>query len=329
MPISSILFFSCLILGTLTSLTAPRWLIAWLGIEINLLSFIPLITLHALEPHTTKTSAACKYFIAQATGSILFLLAPALWITTWSPLAPSLILLALITKAGIAPIYQWFPSTISSLSWLSRSVLLTWQKLTPLLILFTADFPTAIITPLIALSVVNCLVGALNGLAQTQLRPLLAFSSIAHIGWMLALSAVSPTAAISYLFCYIFMVLPLLGTFAARRTISPKTLPSLKSLSVSQHNMSALLLLNLAGLPPLGGFCLKAASLGLLTSFPLASLFLILSSVITLGFYINLTLLSLITTFESLQPANTTYNYSLLNATIIIISLPCLPLLLF
>ena len=334
MPISSILFSSSLILGTLTSLSAPNWLIAWLGIEINLLSFIPLITFHALGPLTDKTNAACKYFIAQATGSILFLLAPAVWTTPWASLSPVFIILSLITKAGMAPIFQWFPSTLASLNWFSASILLTWQKLTPLLILFNADLPPTITTPLLLLRSLNALTGAINGLAQTQLRPLLAFSSIAHIGWILALSSVSPSAATGYLFSYIIMILPLLSLFTSSRASSPKTLPSLKALSPIQLFLSAILLLNLAGLPPLGGFCLKAASLAILRPiFPVISLILILSSVATLGFYINITLLSLITSFESLSPIKST---TTLTSTFILslgplslIALPILPLLLF
>lgn len=115
----------------------------------------------------------------------------------------------------------------------------------------------------------------------------------------------SSSAATGYLLCYILIVAPLLVLFSFGRTTSPKTLPSLKALSPTQLSISALLLLNLAGLPPLGGFCLKAASLAILAPvFPLISLILILSSVATLGFYINITLLSLITSFETLTPIN-------------------------
>lgn len=130
------------------------------------------------------------------------------------------------------------------------------------------------------------------------------------------------------------MVFPLLILLLRGRTSSPKTIPCLKKLSPTQLAISALLLLNLAGLPPLGGFCLKAARLSILSPFyPLVSLILILSAVATLGFYINITLLSLITTFESLTPLNTVNNHSIhlvvATATIRAIALPALPLFLF
>lgn len=331
MPISSILFSSTLILGTLTSLTAPNWFIAWLGIEINLLSFIPLITFHLTGPSADKTSGACKYFIAQATGSILFLLAPAIWITDWNSLSPIFIFLALMTKAGMAPIFQWFPSTIASLPWLSASLLLTWQKLTPLLILFSLELNSTLLPILLILSILNTLIGALYGLAQTQLRPLLAFSSIAHIGWILAVSTISSPAARGYLFAYILIVLPLLAIFVGSRTISPKTIFILNSISPTHRALVTTLMLNLAGLPPLGGFCLKAASLSLLiTTTPLVPLVLIASSVITLGFYVHISLLTVISTQDSPAPKSITpipINSFLALATYSALTLPAFPIL--
>lgn len=332
MPISSLLFTSTLIFGTITSLTAPNWLIAWLGIEINLLSFIPLISFHPISPSADKTSAACKYFLAQATGSVLLLLAPTIWLTQWDKLTPIFFLLALMTKAGIAPIYQWFPSTIASLRWPSASILLTWQKLTPLLLLFNLDLPSSITFPLLIIATANSLIGAINGLAQTQLRPLLAYSSIAHIGWIIAISCISSPAANGYLFGYILMISPLLLLFLSRRASSPKTTAILKIISPPILGATALLLLNLAGLPPLGGFSLKAVSLSLLTpSSPLIALILILSSVATLGFYINITLISLISSFQSITPHThlpTHISWTLRLAILAAAALPIFPLLL-
>lgn len=332
MPISSILFTSTLVLGTITSLTAPNWLIAWLGIEINLLSFIPLISYHPINPSTDKTTAACKYFLAQATGSVLFLLGPATWLTPWDKLGPIFLLLALITKAGIAPMFQWFPSIIASLSWTSALILLTWQKLTPLLLLFHLDLPKSITTPIILISVINTLVGAINGLAQTQLRPLLAFSSIAHMGWIFSISPISTPAATGYLIAYIIIVAPILFLLLNGRVTSPKIIPTLKKLAPTQLGLVTLLLLNLAGLPPLGGFCLKGVRLALLAnSYPIITLILILSSVATLAFYIHLALLTIVTSFQTLIPSpapSPIFNLVLSLRTFSATTLPILPLIL-
>lgn len=143
----------------------------------------------------------------------------------------------------------------------------------------------------------------------------------------------STRAATGYLFCYIIIVLPLLLILLNSRSTSPKTIPCLKTLSPTQLTISAVLLLNLAGLPPLGGFCLKAARLAILAAnAPLISLTLIISSVATLGFYINITLLILITPFESTTPSLTSPPYSsrlVFTAILGALALPAIPLLLF
>lgn len=143
----------------------------------------------------------------------------------------------------------------------------------------------------------------------------------------------SRTAATGYLLCYVIMVLPLLLILLNSRSTSPKTIPCLKTLSPAQLAMSATLLLNLAGLPPLGGFCLKAARLAILaSSAPLVSLVLIISSVATLGFYINITLLTLISPFESAAPSLVKPPYSrrlVIAGTLGALALPAIPLVLF
>lgn len=150
---------------------------------------------------------------------------------------------------------------------------------------------------------------------------------------MLAISTISSPAAIGYLISYIFIVSPLLFLLLNGRTSSPKTISTLKKISPTQLAIAALLLLNLAGLPPLGGFCLKAVRLTFLVSaYPLASFVLILSSVATLGFYIHVTLLAIITTFQTLTPLSAPsplFNLVLGLGTLRSAALPIIPILMF
>jgi NADH-ubiquinone oxidoreductase chain 2 len=61
-----------LIGGILISISANSWLGAWIGLEINLISFIPLIS---SQENIFTTEASLKYFIIQALASstLLFL----------------------------------------------------------------------------------------------------------------------------------------------------------------------------------------------------------------------------------------------------------------
>lgn len=120
----------------------------------------------------------------------------------------------------------------------------------------------------------------------------------------------------------------------AGRARSPKTIPTLKKLSSSHLIITTILLLRLAGLPPLGGFSVKAARLSILSpSYPIICLILILSSAASLGFYIHVVLLALITSIESLspQPPYPVKNNFVLAMAVILIRalLPAIPILMF
>lgn len=127
-----------------------------------------------------RAEARSKYFLAQTTGSALFLFAPTVWFTSLSVLANGGLLVGLLTKVGRAPMHQWFPATAAGLSWSIVFLLITWQKVGPLMLVFTLVRPTVFFFSLFA--VIRVFLGGLGGLNQTQIRPLIAYSSIAHIG---------------------------------------------------------------------------------------------------------------------------------------------------
>lgn len=250
---SSTIFLITLTSGTLICISSPQWLFAWIGLEVNLLSFIPLILQTQIFQ---ETEAAIKYFLVQALGSGLLLLGrltnliPQFFLDSIN--VPSLIILtSLLIKIGAAPLHYWFPGVISSLSWPLCIILTTWQKIAPLLILSLLSAPTTFILPLLA--ILGAVVGGLGGINQIQIRPLLAYSSVGHIGWILASLWINQSRTILYLSLYI--------------TISVALITSLWSSSLFIRNVSnitqlppllllrtIILLLSLGGLPPFLGF---------------------------------------------------------------------------
>ena len=70
---SSLLFLGGVIVGTVLRVSASSWSVAWLGLELNLFSFLPLII---MGKGGRSAEGAGKYFIAQVCGSVLFLFAP-------------------------------------------------------------------------------------------------------------------------------------------------------------------------------------------------------------------------------------------------------------
>ncbi len=325
-----LLFSSTLIMGTTISLSATQWIYVWLGLELNLLSFIPMIT--SFKSSQTA-EGRIKYFLPQAIGSGLLLLGGI--ITTHSSILVStntsllIILFALLLKLGVAPLHFWFPRVITNLSWPICLTLSTWQKVAPLLILI--HLANSSFAPV--LWVVRCLralVGGVGGINQTHLRPLLAYSSIGHIGWVTAVAPVSYTTATLYFSTYLILItsimypLCLLPLNKANQASSLLTAPKTFTLII------IITLLSLGGLPPLTGFIPKLIALQTLTSQnqTILPLVLILGSLINLRYYLNLffnlSLQSILT-----KPKEIKHNYPILPTIILAtLSLSLIPLML-
>lgn len=90
-------------------------------------------------------------------------------------------ILSMLLKLGIAPFHSWLPHVISSISWTICMILATIQKIAPirlLVIITPKDFSFLLVISVAA----STIVGGVGGINQTQIRSLIAYSSIGHIG---------------------------------------------------------------------------------------------------------------------------------------------------
>nr|VFU78604.1 NADH dehydrogenase subunit 2 [Proasellus margalefi] len=276
------MFMSTLLLGIVIMLSSKTWFSVWLGLEINLLSFLPII----LFSTPSGSEGGLKYFLIQALGSLLILQTSVSW-----PLAPSphlFFTLPIILKLGAAPLHFWLPEVTKTLPWRANMILLTLQKTGPLYLLASVSLTHKL--PILIASVFSTVVGSLGGLNELDLRKLMAFSSISHMGWMFVGMALTQTHWVLYFSTYIITSLTLI-TMLEKMNIF-----SLVQLSPAGKNglLFMLLLLSLGGFPPLLGFAPKWAILLSSTgvSLPL-SILLVVTSTITLYYYIRAGLMTL------------------------------------
>nr|YP_009348957.1 NADH dehydrogenase subunit 2 [Notropis chrosomus]BAW88432.1 NADH dehydrogenase subunit 2 [Notropis chrosomus] len=286
---------SSLGLGTTLTFASSHWLLAWMGLEINTLAIIPLMAQHH---HPRAIEATTKYFLTQATAAavILFASTTNAWITgEWNmtsmsdPIATAMILAALALKIGLAPMHFWMPEVMQGLDLLTGLILSTWQKLAPLaLIIQTA--PTFDPLLLTALGLMSTLVGGWGGLNQTQLRKVLAYSSIAHMGWMIIVLQHAPQLTLLALLMYILMTSAAFLTLKLSYATKVNTLATAWSKSPLLTATAALVLLSLGGLPPLTGFMPKWMILQELAKqgLPLTATVMALAALISLYFYLRL-----------------------------------------
>nr|YP_009704151.1 NADH dehydrogenase subunit 2 [Lucanus fortunei]QEN73209.1 NADH dehydrogenase subunit 2 [Lucanus fortunei] len=297
MPLlNKMLFSSSLALGTLIAVSSSSWMGMWLGLEINLLSFMPLI---CSNKNVLSSEAALKYFITQAMASSLLLFSLIL-LSMNSPQfveSESVLNMVLNTsfllKMGAAPLHFWFPEVMEGLSWLNSSILLTWQKIAPMALLIYSN-KTSI---LILITIISCMaVSGIMGQAQLSLRKIMAYSSINHIGWMLAAMMFLETIWMIYFTIYTIITLNILVMFSKLNIF---TINQLNSSINNQPHMKLFFSLNflsLGGLPPFLGFFPKWLTIQVLINKALfmLSAIMIIATLATLFFYIQLTFSTLI-----------------------------------
>nr|YP_009034454.1 NADH dehydrogenase subunit 2 [Neosynchiropus moyeri]BAO84785.1 NADH dehydrogenase subunit 2 [Neosynchiropus moyeri] len=283
-----------LLLGTLITITSSNWLLAWMGIEINTLAIIPLMI---QNHHPRATEATTKYFIVQAAAAAMILFSAVIkaWTTgEWiinpfsEPLSTSLLILALALKLGLAPLHSWLPDVLQGLDFTTGMILSTWQKIAPMTLLLQAskfELPLMVI-----LGVTSVVVGGLGGLNQLQTRKIMAYSSIAHLGWMTVALPFAPHLTLMALAFYIITTYCL---FYILLLTGGKTINSL-AISWTKNNAvlmaTPILLFSMGGLPPTMGFVPKWFILRELTNHSMLSVALVIAmaSLLSLFFYMRL-----------------------------------------
>nr|AAT37301.1 NADH dehydrogenase subunit 2 [Desmognathus fuscus]AAT37321.1 NADH dehydrogenase subunit 2 [Desmognathus fuscus] len=301
-PYALSMLISSLSAGTIITFISNHWFLAWIGLELNTLAIIPIMSkMH----HPRSTEAAIKYFLIQSMASALLLFATMLnaWYTgewtiinmqTQTPLL--LLTTALMIKLAVAPFHMWLPDVIQGLDLMTCLILSTWQKLAPmtLMIQVSSEINT---TLFMFLGMLSLLIGGWGGLNQAQLRKMMAYSSIAHLGWMMIVMSYSPNLTLLNLMMYLLlttsmflMMMKLLST-----NINKMASSWMKNLLLTSTMI--IILMSLGGLPPLSGFMPKWLILEeiIKQNIPLAMM-AAMSTLLSLFFYLRLSYMMSLTT---------------------------------
>lgn len=297
-------------MGTIISVSANSWAAVWIGLEINLLSFIPLIV---FKNNLNNSEAALNYFLIQAFASIIILFSIISfiinfnlfnnllnWKEYFNNIPINLILLTLLIKLGAAPLHFWFPNIIENISWINCFILMTWQKLAPIIIIsYLINFNNLYIFFILT----STLIGGIGGLNQTSIRKLISFSSINHIGWIL--TAILFNEFIWLIYFIIYTILNLIIIFIIN-IFHIFYLNQIYRIFIHSKIIKFSLLisiLSLGGLPPFLGFLPKWLIIQslILIKINFLNLFIIIIRLITLFYYLKISFSSLILIKEELN----------------------------
>nr|AIS92217.1 NADH dehydrogenase subunit 2 [Cyrtodactylus rubidus] len=290
-----------LLTSTIITMSSNHWLLAWFGLELNTLSILPMIM---KSHHPRATEAATKYFLIQVTAATMILLASTMnawqtgqWtITHTTPMATMLTTMAIMLKLGTAPMYMWYPHVLQGVTMNTALLISTWQKFAPLTLLYmTHNHLNS--TTLLTIGFTSAILGGWAGLNQTQTRTIMAFSSIAHMGWLITAITLSPNLTTLTMLTYTMITT---ATFLPLSTTT-KTMTDVGTmwpLSPTTLTTTMITLMSLGGLPPLTGFMPKWLILKELSSTGLTALatMLLMASLPSLYFYIRLAYLTMLTT---------------------------------
>nr|AFB19575.1 NADH dehydrogenase subunit 2 [Stachyris nigriceps] len=301
-PQAKLIFAISLLLGTTIVISSNHWVTIWAGLEINTLAILPLI---AKSHHPRAIEAATKYFLTQATASALLLFSATMnaWYTgQWDitqlthPAACLVLTSALAMKLGLAPFHFWFPEVLQGSSLNTALILSTAMKFPPMTLLLITS-PSLNPTLLTSMAIISAALGGWMGLNQTQIRKILAFSSISHLGWMVIIVSYNPKLTLLNFYLYALMTTAVFLTLNAIKTSKLSTLMTTWTKTPALSAMLMLTLLSLAGLPPFTGFLPKWFIIQELTNQNMApaATAIALLSLLGLFFYLRLAYCATIT----------------------------------
>nr|QHR76829.1 NADH dehydrogenase subunit 2 [Peucaea ruficauda] len=301
-PQANLIFITSLLLGTTITISSNHWIMAWTGLEINTLAILPLIS---KSHHPRAIEAATKYFLTQAAASALVLFSSMTnaWYTgQWDitqlthPTSCLILTSAIAMKLGLVPFHFWFPEVLQGSPLLTGLLLSTLMKLPPITLLYMTS-PSLSPTLLTTLAILSTALGGWMGLNQTQIRKILAFSSISHLGWMTIIIIYNPKLTLLNFYLYAMMTATVFITLNTTKVLKLSTLMTAWAKAPSLNAMLLLTLLSLAGLPPLTGFLPKWAIIQELTKQDMAPTATLISllSLLSLFFYLRLAYCTTIT----------------------------------
>nr|AAY53666.1 NADH dehydrogenase subunit 2 [Elanoides forficatus] len=299
-----------LILGTIITISSSHWVMAWVGLELNTLAIIPLIS---KSHHPRAIEATIKYFLVQATASTILLFSSTVnaWTTgQWDvaqlthPTSSLLLTVAIAMKLGLVPFHFWFPEVLQGSSLTIALLLSTAMKFPPTTLLLLTSH-TLNPTLLTCMAVTSVALGGWMGLNQTQTRKVMAFSSIAHLGWMTAIIIYNPKLALLTFYLYTLTTSTVFLTLNSTKTLKLTTMMTSWTKSPMLNTTLMLIMLSMAGLPPLTGFLPKWLIIQELTKQEMTTTATIIAILSLLGlfFYLRLAYHSTIT----LPPNSTNY----------------------
>lgn len=309
--------------GLMIMVSSTDWLVVFLGLEVLSVSSYALTGLRRND--RASSEAAAKYFLMGSFAGAFFVFGLAILFGTSGNLsfagslsggggasAPAslvhvfglaLIVSALFFKIAIVPFHMWAPDVYQGAPTPVTAFLTIAPKAAGLAVLFRVLAPLSgragtaslLLQAVAVAAILTMFVGNLAALRQKDVKRLLAYSAIAHSGYLLvAIVAGDGTSLVFYLIAYMFMNAGAFGVLAALSGKGEEhtSLADLAGLGRRHPWLAASLavfLLSLAGIPPTAGFLAKfyVFSAAVAKGHAVLAVAAVLASLIAVAYYLK------------------------------------------
>lgn len=215
------------------------WFFIWLRLEINMFRFLLII----FQKDNNRIESSVKYFFIQSLGSRLLILR----FYSQRNYEDIINIIIIRYKIGAGPFFFWFSSVCDMITWWPCFMLMSFQKLIPLILV--SIYSSVVIWLVILIRLYVGLIGVIN---QTRIKRLLAYSSIHHNGWILMCVYIYDYFWLIYLILYSFLIFSIIVIISKNEILNFSLLRK-----INEKNILIFGLLSIGGIPPILGFFLK------------------------------------------------------------------------
>ncbi|ETO91787.1 MAG: NADH-Ubiquinone/plastoquinone (complex I), various chains family protein [Candidatus Xenolissoclinum pacificiensis L6] len=284
------------LLGVLITISSNNFIILYLSIEIQSLASYALVALNRRS--LTSSEAVMKYFVLGALSSVFIVYGisvvfifsqqmdfieiakifyPQYPDTVEVILCPGLIfgllmiLIGLSFKVAIVPLHNWIADVYEGANILVTTFISSIPKVSVVFIVFILFNQILSIVPLqglfFCMGVLSIFIGTFSAIKQDNIKRLLAYSSIVHMGYMYSLLGAGCTGIVresSILFYISVYSITNLGVFMLISRFPDFSLEKIKNIKKTNPYLTSVFtffILSMAGFPPLPGFFIKLAVL--------------------------------------------------------------------
>nr|QWZ47655.1 NADH dehydrogenase subunit 2 [Metidiocerus impressifrons] len=308
-----ILFYSNMLFGVMLSLSSNNWVMLWVGLEVSMMSFIPLMTSNLV----ISSESAMKYFIIQSMSSSIFILGVVFMLMGVNINYEMIIVLSMCMKMGVSPFHSWVLSMVEGMNYMMMFNMFTTMKIVPMMVMINMNLNLNLIIML------TLIIGSVFGLNQNSIRSLLAYSSIFNMGFMIY-------SMKNFSLWIMYFMLYSINLFMLIKILNLNNINYLNQLLINKVELKSklsiwILMLSSGGMPPMMGFMGKLIVIELSLNFNdwIITVVMVMTSLLTMFYYnrVCFTIMSI----SSLITKWKINNSSWLSINIMIINLLAMP----